>query len=270
MIKLNSKTINYSYFPDKTFLIKENVESLLEKKEQVIITWLFENNEELVVLCFLTMHLRSKGIDEIYLKLPFIPNSRQDRVKNTEDVFTLKYFANMINYLSFKKVFVLDPHSHVSEALIDRIQVQSPKKYIDRVINRISESQQENLILFFPDEGAMKRYSTMYELPYVFGIKKRDWMTGEINGLSLAGETQLLSNANVLIVDDICSRGGTFYFSAKELKKAGAKEINLYISHCEDVVLEGKLLQEEWIEKIYTTNSIFTKKHERIEVFEYE
>ena len=270
MIKLNNKEVKYGHFPDKTILLKENVEKLITNKEEVVITWLFETNEELVVLHFLAMHLRSKGLNRIILKLPFIPNARQDRVKNEEDVFTLKYFAQWINLLAFEKVIVLDPHSHVSEALFDRIQVQSPKKYIDQVISRMTVSENEKLILFFPDEGAMKRYSSMYSIPYVFGIKKRDWTTGEINGLTLAGQTSLIKGAKVLIIDDICSKGGTFHFGAKELIKAGAKEINLYISHCEDVIFEGNLLKEECIQKIYTTNSIFTKNHERIEVFEYE
>ena len=270
MIKLNNKEIKYGHFPDKTILLKENVEELIINKEEVVITWLFETNEELVVLHFLTMHLRSKGLDRIILKLPFIPNARQDRVKSEEDVFTLKYFAQWINLLAFEQVVVLDPHSYVSEALFDRIKVQSPKKYIDLVIDRMSISEKDKLVLFFPDEGAMKRYSAMYEMPYVFGIKKRDWASGEINGLTLAGQTELVEGANILIIDDICSKGGTFYHGAKELIKAGAKEINLYISHCEDVIFEGKLLEEDVIQKIYTTNSIFTKKHERIEVFEYE
>lgn len=270
MIRINSDIVEYNYFPDNTLLMKENVEQLINLNKPVTITWLFEKNEELIILSFLTMHLRSKGIEEISLKLPYIPNARQDRVKNQEDVFTLKYFATMINQLFFKKVYVLDPHSHVSEALINNIQVQSPKKYIDNILNGMEHDVKKEIVLFYPDEGAMKRYQTMYHLPYVFGIKKRNWETGEITGLTLAGQIQLLESARVLIIDDICSRGGTFYHSAKELKKAGAKEINLYISHCEDTILEGELLQGDLIKKVYTTNSIFTKKHERIEVFEYE
>ena len=42
--------------------------------------------------------------------MPYIPNARQDRVKGPEDVFTLKYFANVINALGFRTVTVLDPH----------------------------------------------------------------------------------------------------------------------------------------------------------------
>ena len=79
---------------------------------------------------------------------------------------------------------------------------------------------------------------------------------------------EVVKDRDVLIIDDICSRGGTFYHSAKALKEAGAKNIYLYISHCENTILEGELLTSGLIEKVYTTNSIFTKEHEKIEVFE--
>lgn len=260
MIICNGKKIELNHFPDGTLLMKE----LAPDTEKVILTWLFESNEELVGLYFLTKHLQAKGIKDIELELPYIPNARQDRVKAPEDVFTLKYFAEMINSLGYSKVTVLDPHSYVSEALIDNIEIQSPKKYVERVLREIS--QEKDVLLFYPDEGAMKRYSAMFDCPYVFGIKKRDWTTGQIQGLEVSGQTELIKESTILIVDDICSRGGTFYHSAKALKELGAKQVYVYISHCENTILEGELLQGDLVEKVYTTNSIFTKSHERVKV----
>ncbi len=262
MIKCNGKQININHFPDGTLLIKE----LAPKTEKVVLTWLYENNEEMVALYFLTNHLKAKGVNDIELNMPYIPNARQDRVKAPEDVFTLKYFAQMINSLGFSKVTVLDPHSYVSEALIDHIEVQTPKENVQKVLDTIAKG--EEVLLFYPDEGAMKRYSAMCDKPYVFGMKKRDWTTGEIQGLTVQGQTELIEGSTVLIVDDICSRGGTFYHSAKALKALGAEKIYLYISHCENSILEGELLDGSLIEKVFTTNSIFTKEHEKIEILE--
>jgi ribose-phosphate pyrophosphokinase len=123
-----------------------------------------------------------------------------------------------------------------------------------------------SLTMFYPDEGAMKRYAGMFNLPYAFGIKKRNWETGQIEGLDVAGAVDEISGRDILIVDDICSRGGTFYHSAKKLKELGARDIYLYVSHCENTILEGELLKDDLIKKVYTTNSIFTKSHEKIEV----
>lgn len=263
MMKLNDKQIDLKHFPDGTLLLKEEA----PESSKVVLSWYFENNEELVALYFLTKHLQAKGIQDIELKLPYIPNARQDRVKVEEDVFTLKYFAQMINDLKFSKVTVLDPHSYVSEALLDRIEIQTPKKYVQKVLEKI---ETEKIMLFFPDEGAMKRYSGMFEMPYAFGMKKRDWATGKIQGLDVTGQTEYIPGSTVLIVDDICSKGGTFYHSAKALKELGAEKVYLYISHCENSIHEGDLLKSDLVEKIFTTNSIFTKNHEKVEVFNYE
>lgn len=284
MIKYNGKPVELKHFPDGNLLMKEVAP---EGNAQVTLTWLYENNEELLALYFLTKHLQSKGVKDIALKLPYIPNARQDRVKTPEDIFTLKYFAELINSLGFTKVTVLDPHSYVSEALLERIDIQTPKYYVEKVLEKIISEKadceanknnegnkgselKDNVIMFFPDEGAMKRYSAMFDRPYTFGIKKRNWSNGEILGLDVSGQTELIKGSTVLIVDDICSKGGTFYHSAKALKALGAEKVYLYISHCENSIFEGELLKSDYIERIYTTNSIFTKSDAKVEVFDYE
>jgi len=266
MIKCNNKKVDLNHFPDGTLLMKE----LAPEAEKITLTWLYENNEELVALYFLTKHLKAKGLKDIALQLPYIPNARQDRVKAPEDIFTLKYFAQMINSLGFSKVTVLDPHSYVSEALIDNIDIRSPKEYVKRVLDDLEKDGKNDILMFYPDEGAMKRYSAMFDRPYTFGIKKRDWTTGAIQGLEVSGQTELIKGSTILIVDDICSKGGTFFHSAKALKELGAGEIYLYISHCENTIMDGEILKGDLIQKVYTTNSIFTKTSEKIEVFDYE
>ncbi len=265
MIKINGKPVELGKFPDGTFLIKEQ-----PSDTKAIISWKFECNEELVALIYIVHHLRSHGVRTIHLFMPYIPNARQDRVKTEQDVFTLKYFAWVINSLNFDKVIVLDPHSSVSEALIDRIEIMSPADIIKGVIARvhIRYGNCMEMLMFYPDEGAMKRYSGMISAPYAFGIKERKWSTGEIKGLSVFDGGQSIENRNVLIVDDICSRGGTFYHSAKKLKELGAAKICLYVTHCENTILDGELLSSGLIERVYTTDSLFSKDHEKIEVIE--
>lgn len=260
MIRVNGGKVELGHFPDGTLLMHENSNI----GDIVYIEWYYDNDAELTALIFLAKHFREHGISEIHLYMPYIPNARQDRVKSSEDVFTLKYFADVINWLNFTSVTVLDPHSTVSEALINRINIESPQKYVMEAMRNIGNY----MIMFYPDEGASKRYSGMFDIPYAFGIKKRDWKTGKILGLDVAGATEDISGNSIFIVDDICSKGGTFYYAAKKLKELGAKDIYLYISHCENSILEGELINSGLIKKIYTTDSIFTSTHPLIEVIE--
>jgi ribose-phosphate pyrophosphokinase len=57
-------------------------------------------------------------------------------------------------------------------------------------------------------------------------------------------------------MDDICSRGGTFKFSALKLRELGASEVRLFVSHCENVIDKESLI-EAGITKVYTTDSIY-------------
>jgi ribose-phosphate pyrophosphokinase len=83
-------------------------------------------------------------------------------------------------------------------------------------------------------------------------------------GLDVSGATEMIPGSRFLIVDDICSKGGTFYHSAKKLKELGAAEVYLYISHCENSILQGEVLTSGLIEKVFTTDSILTERHHKI------
>lgn len=260
MIKLNGKVIISGSFPDGTMLLKQKPDGTNAEIE-----WYYDNDRELIALIYLTKHLNAHGVKDISLFMPYIPNARQDRVKTAEDIFTLKYFAEIINSLNFDSVTVLDPHSSVSEALINNIRIKTPKGNVLKVIEIIEKYEGEKPFMFYPDEGASKRYSGMVTLPYAFGIKKRDWQTGKIQGLDVSGGCDV-KGKNVLIVDDICSRGGTFMFSAQKLKELGAANIYLYVSHCERTILDGEILTSGLIKCVFTTDSICRVEHEFINI----
>jgi ribose-phosphate pyrophosphokinase len=265
MITLNGKIVEIGSFPDGTILMKQHK----THTPTAYIEWRYENDREFLALIYLVKHLRRLKYSTIDLYMPYIPNARQDRVKSTEDVFTLKYFAEVLNSLNFNTVTVLDPHSTVSEALINNLYVIAPRTHIDEAIKRMQKFEgvdTDHMIVFYPDAGAAKRYTDLVERKYAYAIKKRDWETGKIIGLEVIDNGLDLKDKDVFIIDDICSRGGTFYYSAMKLKELGVRDIYLYVSHCENTVLEGDLLKGDLIKKLYTTDSIFTKEHKKIEV----
>lgn len=266
MIKFGENVIKYGHYPDGTLnikLIQDDINSLISYSR---IGWYYDSEEELVVLIYLLNALRSKNITGMGLDMPYVPNARMDRCENVNDVFTLKYFANIINSLGFNFVRTLDVHSTVTEALINNISNESPVSYIQFVMGQIIPFTDKELTIFYPDAGAMKRYSKMIKAPYAFGNKVRDWETGKIQGLEVIGDQNLIADHDILIIDDICSRGGTFYYAAQKLKELGAKDIYLWVSHCENTILDGDLIKSGLLKKIYTTDSIYTAKHELIEV----
>lgn len=266
MIFLNELPVDLSArFPDGTFAFRLKGQLLTSAlncvgiSKAAVLRWHYSDESEMSAVFYIVNHLRDIGVEHINLMLPYIPNARMDRVKSHSEVFTLKFFARFINSLNFANVIVLDPHSNVAPALINRVCIRQPKLYIRRAISGIAR---EGLIAYYPDEGAVKRYADMSDLPFIYGEKKRDWVTGKITGLHVVTDNvEDITEHPILMIDDICSHGGTFYYSALALKELGAGDIYIYCSHCENSIFEGKLLkQDDFIKHIYTTDSIFTKE----------
>ncbi len=261
------KKVVPTVFPDTTKLLK--VDS--EIAGDYTIVWLYDNDEELFQVIAITKHLQAKCLG-VNLRMPYIPNARMDRCKSANEVFTLKYFAQVINWLGFKNVYVANPHSTVSEALFERLTVDFDcvTEDVSNILNGIDATRFSADVIYFPDEGACKRYGEVlpFNVPKMFGIKKRDWKTGKIMGLDVIGDVDL-NGKKVLMVDDICAYGGTFYFSALKLKELGASEVSCYVTHLENSVLDpekGKLIKGDRIKKIYATNSIFRGENDKIEI----
>lgn len=277
MIKINGEVVNVEKFPDGTPRINLDTDSIEEDEYDgcpcLWIEWFYENNDEIFYLLLVKKHLEKYFTNvNYYLFMPFTPNGRMDRVKNNDEVFTLKYFCEFINSLNFSAVYVLDAHSDVSTALLNNCLCENPKEYIEKAIQKIG---MRNLILYFPDAGAAKRYSDLFpEIMYCYGEKKRDWKTGKILGLDIRTNGIDLSDKAVLMIDDIIAYGGSLHYSALELKNLGVNEIYAYATHTENSILDRekgtliKDLENNTVDRLFTTNSLFSGKHEKIEVFE--
>lgn len=265
MIKINDTEVVVNKFPDGTqnIRIDKNVRNLGGTYQ--IVKWYYKDDSEMATLLYVTSWL---GNTKKVLYLPYIPNARMDRVKNGDEIFTLKSFCKFINLLGYDRVYVLDPHSDVSTALLDKVTSIFPSVYIEKAISKVRD---DNLVIFYPDNGAAKRYGSVINRPYCYGVKNRDWRTGEILGLDVITNGIDLKGKNILIIDDICSKGGTFYHSALKLKECGVNNIYLYVTHCENTIAKGELLKNNGlIEKVFTTDSIYSLNEKKVEVLEWE
>ena len=287
MIKVGDYKIEVKHFPDGTQMLFDcNVNNFPENLGKYVITWNYESDEELITLIYIVSHIRRTcPAAPIHLNMPYIPNARMDRTKNPGEVFTLKYFINIINNLHFDKVFVLDPHSDVSVALLNNVTVINPNDYIAKTIQQIKDDNHieddKEIVIYFPDAGAYKRYKDIECLkPYekIYGQKVRDWNTGKITGLTIVDKDNniihgSLENNYVLMIDDIISYGGTMYYSALKINEFNSKKIYTYATHVEPKsfwdIDKGTFIKafgyhnndgsknKPIVTKLYTTNSIY-------------
>lgn len=281
MIKVNGIEVKAGHFPDGT-LEMLHIPYSFSPENKINISWQYEKEEELVELIYLVEHYKEHyGKNHEYiLFMPYIPNARMDRVKNYTEVFTLKYFTKIINSLNFDSVYVLDAHSDVSLALINNLVKINVESFIsDTIQDIISNNPDKEIVVYFPDNGAYKRYKDMhclYKYKKVFGQKVRDWNTGTILGLKIVDENNeeiynnsLFKDKVIVMIDDIISYGGTFYYSVNEIKKFNPYKIYAYATHTEKDSLWngekgklGKYLMDKTVEKLYTTDSIYIGNHQ--------
>jgi ribose-phosphate pyrophosphokinase len=128
-------------------------------------------------------------------------------------------------------VEVYDPHSNVLPALLNHCKVYYPVK--DFLIGEaFSNGGLPWDLLFFPDNGAAKKYSEVLSAEkYRFGNKKRNLDTGEIVCYEVIADKEDIEGKRILIVDDMVMGGRTFVEAAKALREMGASQVDLYVTH---------------------------------------
>lgn len=277
MIKLNKETVELNKWYDGPFHLKLTKENLSEDSCATL-EWIYDSEEELVALQMIVLELRMRGIDKIDLFLPYLPNARMDRIEDKVDsgqitVFTLKHFAEILKTMNFNKIIILDPHSDYIMKYLDNVEDLYPVSQIEYVVKKTEEQTGKRPVLFYPDAGAKSRYgevlknSSLADYDVAYGIKERTWGTDAIESYKIDGK--IPEGHPVVIIDDICSLGGTFIHAGEELRKVGVETINLYITHCEQGIFVRHLLKENSpIDKVYTTDTIMTdnKGNDELEI----
>lgn len=274
MLRVNGNLIEQERFGDNTLKCAVNgintesnanifgnlVSTGIDNMNTSRITWCYDSDDELFTLACIVDELRSHDpLVQIILTMPYIPNARQDRYVSGR-LFTLKTFAKIINSMNFYQVKVLDPHSDVSTALIDRVKNMDTIDYkLKRMAVDCASKDTIEVQAMYPDAGAAKKYHAADE--NIVGVKHRN-EEGRIDSYSLYGIKE--NTKSVLIVDDICSYGGTFVSAAKELRKHGVENVYLCVSHCENNILKGEVF--DYIDGVFTTDSICTVEHPKLHV----
>lgn len=218
-------------------------------QEDVLITCRIKSTSDLMLLFLCVDAVRRLGAKRIQCFIPYLPFARQDRVMVKGEPLSIKVIADLINAQGFEKIYIYDPHSEVSIALLNNVEVIENYSFVSDVLD-----DKEGYLIASPDAGAYKKSLKLcqaigYTSELVLCNKIRDVTTGNISSITVAMDD--LGGNDVYIVDDICDGGGTFTLLAKELKKRNSGKVYLVVSH--GIFSKGTTLEN--IDHIYTTNS---------------
>lgn len=167
--------------------------------------------------------LKDNHIDATFV-IPYLPFSRHDRRNDTRDSSPVPWVLQLLQNVD---AVTIDPHSDVSGVLPHYGQREVVLEFAEQGIF------QGNPVVVIPDAGAAKKaYSWIPKgMDYVQALKTRDVSTGALSGFQVIDTMGTVTGRNVVIIDDICDGGGTFLGLSNELKKMGAHNLRLGVTH---------------------------------------
>ena len=254
---------DYKVFKFPTGEVQVTLMKYYPKRTQTTITGSVLSSDDLMELLQLNDALIRAGYKEIHLIMPYCAYSRQDRVCNYGESFSLKVFAQLINSCNFSSVTTWDNHSDVSTALLNRCT----NIHVKDLIEPVSDNEYDYLVS--PDAGANKKVfalSQSTKIPMIRADKIRDTATGNIIDTQVYTTKEQIEGKRLLIVDDICAGGRTFKELVQKLKSIANCNIDLYVTHgffnnSVDVI---DSLVASGISDIHTTHNPYKLKHSRL------
>jgi ribose-phosphate pyrophosphokinase len=215
----------------------------------------FKSSDDLMRIFMAVDALQRQGVKYIELFLPYLPYSRQDRVCNRGESFSLKVSAWMLMQ-SVDKIITYDVHSNVPLSIMDhkiRIldNVREVKEFIDYI-----QPRGKKLALICPDMGMVKKAEKLYKTgrfdTIVYCSKRR------VNGTVVTDEIHNnLMGMTAIVIDDICDGGRTFIELGKKLRERHVDEMHLFVSH--GIFSAGVSHLKGLYRNIGTTNSMNTE-----------
>lgn len=262
MILLNNHPVEFTTFPNNERRLDVNTEHLLDDN---IVIWHYKDDSSIFELLLFNKSMTQ--LEETYeLVIAYMPYSRMDRVQEDATAFSLEMLVSILgNQLTYvTNIYIFDPHSPVTLKQFKSHNLPACELPCSLAESVFSENQVdlEDTWVVFPDKGAAKRYNFNAYPNVIICEKTRDFATGQITGMSakIHKMTGKLGRATKLvIVDDLCSYGGTFVralAAVKENPYVAFKEAWLIVSHAEEAIAKGNVLKE--FDKVFTTDSIYS------------
>jgi len=259
----DSVNLNYITFPGGEVHINA-VDIDAERATRFTLTSNITSSDDIMELLMVTDAIRRQsGQTPIHLVMPYVPYARQDRVCNPGEALGIKVFCDLINAQNYASVTILDPHSDVTGALLDRVHIIDQTATVGQVLALPEFAN--GVTLVSPDAGASKKVLKLAKAygikDVVFADKVRDTKTGEITSIEVRGF--IPDSQPLLVVDDICDGGRTFIELAKALElEAPLNPFYLYVTH--GIFSKGTDTLLDRYMKIYTTRDWTNQKHPRV------
>ena len=225
-------------------------------------------NDNLMELLLSIDALKRSSAKNITAVIPYFGYARQDRKVVPRTSISAKLVSNLIAKAGADRVVTVDLHSGQIQGFFD---IPVDNLFATPIFARHIKKKlkKNNIICVAPDVGGTARARALGKLLNVdlAIVDKRRPAPGKSEVMNVIGNVK---NKTCILVDDIIDSGGTIVNAASELKKRGAKDVHVYVTHG---VLSGNAVEKikkSSIKNLVVTdtidNSMKVKKAKNIEV----
>jgi len=267
LLKLKLVNTNIKRFSDGEIYIEIN-ENIRGNSVFVIQSTSNPANDNLMELLLCVDALRRSSAKNITAVIPYYGYARQDRKVVPRTSISAKVVANLITNAGASRVVTVDLHAGQIQGFFD---MPVDNLFTTPLFARYIKKKLKNkkLICVSPDVGGVQRtrgLATKIKADLAI-IDKRRPKPGKSQVMNIIGNVK---GKTCIIVDDIIDSGGTIINAVDALKKNGATEVYVFITHA---VLSGDAankIKKSKIKKLVITDTIDNyqkiKNNNKIEV----
>jgi ribose-phosphate pyrophosphokinase len=185
-------------------------------------------NENLMELLIMIDAIRRASPKRITAVLPYFGYARQDRKDQPRVPITAKLAANLLARAGADRVLTIDLHAGQIQGFFD---IPLDNLYAVRIFEQyFKQKNLKDIVIVSPDVGGIKM-ARAYAKKFGAGlaiVDKRRISDTQAEAMHIMGE---VDGKNVILVDDIVATAGSLTEAAAALKKNGAKDIYVAVTH---------------------------------------
>ena len=185
-------------------------------------------NENLMELLIMIDAIRRASPKRITAVLPYFGYARQDRKDQPRVPITAKLVANLLARSGADRVLTIDLHAGQIQGFFD---IPLDNLYAVRIFEQyFKQKNLKDIVIVSPDVGGIKM-ARAYAKKFGAGlaiVDKRRISDTQAEAMHIMGE---VADKNVILVDDIVATAGSITEAAAALKKNGAKDIYVAVTH---------------------------------------
>lgn len=211
------------------------------------------SSDNILELLLMIDAARRASASYVTVVVPYFGYARQDRKDKPRVSIAAKMMANILTSAGANRLMTCDLHAGQIQGFFD-----IPVDHLDGssiLVPYIKSLKLENLLFATPDVGGTARarsYAKFFEADMVVCDKHRK-RANEIASMQVIGD---VTDADVVLVDDIVDTAGTICKAADLLKEKGAKSVRAVCTHG---VLSGNALENvenSALEELIITDSL--------------